>query len=670
MRIHRDWPLAQLWAGRRYPQTIFDPKHLVSAQLEPMVRRDIPGTAMTLRLDDGTRGLSIPMIFLDETALYGKLRDVCIWPQAVARMASDDTLLVLEDAVRDWMMFALTAKGAADRPFHLFSEAHAELTAQAQNFGLYGAGPLEASADALQCAQYAGRFLSGAQVAVGAPFINVGAILAHRAGATVFLDLPEPVRAAAERWFDMPLPAEFSSGVKANFVLGAAAAPAVAVHEDARILDCVPFPGAVRVARVQACMSDDIARFGEERDQSAPLFMKVRERFPVEPVLPRLPAVGGSTGTIAFLLRDDLYENPGADGDAARCLRDALNAEGFQVELFTEFRKEYFSDAAVIHVFGLWNPEHADLALQFAKERGIAYVVTPFFEDAAVTGRWGSKASRTLLGAFEDETDLERALTQLAEQRVEVDGLSAQVRIDDGQDGRRREILRRADIVTVCGAAEREAVQKFSGRRRRTLEVGPFVACHGTPASIAAIVGDTPYALIEASAEARYNLGLTVRAVATLDIPAVIIAAPVDRRFYRSLQALCGPQIAVMPFADEATLEALYGRAGVYVDTAWYGDGVHRLAHAVAHGQECIVSRSRFLPEALEARAVRVDPWSERSIGSGVAQAWERALGNVAHDMHEIAQCLNPSQNLRSYVMAYAQAGEHLESTGKVGAVT
>jgi hypothetical protein len=662
MRYHRDWSIAQIWSKNRDAGKIMLPENLVMARISPVVRRDIPGAMLELRFESGKQCLSVPFIYIDELALFTKLRDVCIWPEAITRIVSDRNLAAVESAVYPWVEHILAARGADGEQYHLFTEGEsATRFIEARKAGLFGAASFATTTQALSLAQYASRFVSGAHLAASERYLNAGVLCSRWALSAQYPDLSDEKRKIAEEWFGFSLP-QTDSGVRAvTLVLGEEIVASCTTSEDVRVIDTSTGSIGMIVNYVPPLAVDDLVRFGEVSTDNSSLHIRSSER-PYAITAPEPPiSVGGSEGRILILVRRDILESPGADNDEAEALASCLSAEGFHVEIASEYDASRHMGVGLIHAIGLLDPEPVDKALGAAKKLGVPVVVTPHFEDSAIGGRWGARASRSLLASLEDESEIENALNKLATRHVDIDGATATSRLDDGLDALRREVLRRADVVTVCSDGEREAVQRFSGRRRRTLEVPLLAYRRAQLEPISHLVPDAPYVLLHAGVEARHNLGLVMRALRGLELPVVMIAAPVDRRLTRMLQAMSTASCAILPSVTQGECEAIYARAAVYVDAAWYGDGLFRIGQAAARGLEIVVADSRYLPEALANKATRVDAASVVAIQTGITDAWQRSQETSHGAKRKVADAsYDPASTLSAYGKAYAQAGEHL----------
>ena len=659
MRYHREWSLFQAWSNSKYLQDVISSENIIVSRLEPIIRNGVKQVMLDLRFSNVLAGISVPCIYVDEAALLHHLNDVLIWPYAISSRISDDRLYEIEKILLDWLYVEINAKGLSKSSEYVWQKgASSDLYYKAKSSNLFAASSTNKILNELSIAHYAYKFCIAKQVVVDPELANVAAIVAQGAS-EIIIPCEDSQLETFRSWFLWNPQASLTNPDSTFIAIGAAAIKATEASSKRMTITAGANDVGNTVSFIPPVMLDDLASFFEDRKESHHLTIDVGEML-TEQVIPSQPAaLGGSNGKIVLYLRSDAYSAPSADLDEAEALKVLLEAEGFKTVILCAPIREEIADAGVVHIIGLSDAQSVNTITEWAKYSGIPVIITPFFEDSALGGRWGAKASRSLLGQVREESEIDRALRALAHRKVEVDGIDANTRYDDGQDGLRRELLRRADVVTVVSQTEKEAVQRFSGRRRRIVEAFPLVYSSKHSRSTNHIMPAVPFVLIHSNIEANCNVELLMRALRSLEFATMLVGRINDRRLYRTLVSNLHPSSVIVPEISEPELQNLYERATVYADLAWIGEGFHRIAHALLSGAEVVVANTRHTPESLESFITRVDPASEKDIEAGITEAWQRALGaNKSRYKDRIHTLLDPANAFRAYIAAYAQAND------------
>jgi hypothetical protein len=668
VRSHREWPLLQIWSRQRSLAAWVAAEHLRVARLEPVTAGNRPAAVLDLRFVVDGIGISVPACIVDAEALEARTRDALIWPHSVAEVCSDAALYAIECSLIDWLRAESLGTGFKDERIRRFDEG--DQTFEAARYArLLGATPYETFALELAAAHYAARFVPGKVVECDTALPNAAAILAPSAAGSILADL-DPARSVLLRdWFgcaflDAPLR---QSATQLAIVLGEPARLSGRLAADARVInigDGAALEGVpIHIGASRAL--DDLVRLGEQGSavlsvRMPQLVSRARTSRGTGSFLPEQPAAaGGSQGRILQVLRADAFRADGADTDEASALRRLLIAEGFTVDVAVESGAFDPSSYDLVHGFGMLAAAGMHACFVAARTARVPTVLTAFFEDHGSGALWGARASRSLLDLAADEKSMRRMLDMLAARMVVVDGVTANERFDDGGDAARIALVRDADFVLTHSTIECELLERFAQRTENLAVTLPLLYRETEPLSVAHLVPDQAYMLVQAGIEARQNVGLVLQAVSTLEIPCVFAGPILDRRLYRHLASRTSTNISVIPECSAPELAAIAESAAVFIDAAWFGDGTGRILRSILHGSVAVLSESRPLDEALEEAVVRVDPASIDSLRNGISEAWQRA-GTLETEAitRGIASRYNVVTVFQSIIAAYAAVNE------------
>jgi hypothetical protein len=245
------------------------------------------------------------------------------------------------------------------------------------------------------------------------------------------------------------------------------------------------------------------------------------------------PVIGGSTGRIGIVIRDDGLIAPDADVDAAQALAEALREQGFdsQVVVATAARAEDFD---LIHLVGHRHVHQFAYILDEAKRRDVPVVATPMFDDFANESLWGTAAIRTMLSGLRDDATQQMVERGLAERRLLTDGDSERGKpaYDAGLVRAMLQQSRSAIFATRAEEAEVRARFGFTGSSR----IVPSVPSRAIePQPVGALCGLDEYVLVHASVEPRANQWISMRAAAAIGAACVLVGTVENAEYYQSL---------------------------------------------------------------------------------------------------------------------------------------
>jgi hypothetical protein len=656
MRRHRAFRMLAPRYDAVVLREIVRPDRLVWARFEPILRGTRPDGALDLVFESEGRIVLVPALSVQASMLLLPESSPLIWPDAIAVALDEETAASVEALVLPWLYaHAVAGRMNAEitRWFSDYTPAR-NLVERARVFGWLAAAPYERVLAAAAPYLYAVRLARGRRVvAWGEATAATGiALLAQHAQVHATLDDPA-VDAEAARWFATDA---FDGAVvdDAEIAVGPGEPrkpAAIVVRTDGdgpgrRIDVATPVPLAI------PCSFDP---------DDAPTISSFRVLVDEEPslrvplLLPDHRAVGGSSGRIAFVMREDWRRAPDADVDAALALADRLRAEGLEVEMLAPSRvrpEEY----GLLHVHTVEPSEELEACLRAAKERGLPIVTTPHLDDAEHEGLWGAEVVDAVFANAVDEDRRDEYLQFLAARRLEHEGHLPGREPYPGYLQRMRALLDAADVMVVESAAEARLLAERYGRTERVVICAPLL-----PSSeiepIGALVGAGEFVLIHAPIARRSNQLLAVHATISSGIPLVLAGEVTEPGYHGMLLEWWEPRVAFIPHPSPREIEALYRRARVVVDIGWRSYGLARVARAAIAGATVVTHRNAHAATAWGRGAVTVDRADVASLASGIERAWSGA-GEEDRRLWagRVAAALNPPLAVTTVARAYALA--------------
>lgn len=639
MRTHRTHQVLAPWSTGT---PVLDPARLAAVRIEPVLRQRRPAFALDFYLAGEAGGTVIPGVLADPAVVVERDRDPLIWPagtpgdDAFARALAERVLPHLEALV-------LAAEPGAE---HVLRFAEAAGFDAARAAGCYGAAPLREALVRLAPYRYARRFARGRSVRIDAPDAVGGWLLLRELGTVA---VAAARRAPAElAWYGSAPQAGADEAEVAIVAPGAAAGAPCVLRLDA--------DGPHRVDVIDPLPLD----LGIDFDPAAG---PVRRWFAVEAApqpapraLPdlRYAAAGGSGGRIALVLgRADGLTHPDADTDEARALAAALGAEGFKARLVADFAE--LGNADLIHLVGTRDGRRARALVEAGRRAGVPVAVHAHEEDAAQGGWWGAAVTRYCFEYGSDERDVQGYLKLLAERAVSIGEARADAPYapPGAAPDEAAAALRDAGVVFAASEAEAQAIRTRTGRRAPVVVVPPL-APSAAPATIGALVGADPFALVHAPIGPEANQLLVARCAAAAAIPLVVTGPVGDASYLERVHEFGGPDLIVL--AGEPAPEVAAGlraAAAVVVDAAWVGAGGARLAAAALAGARLAVAgRRRFAAPGVNPR--EFDPADAAGLTRALGEAWDEALRAPGRVAAGTAAALAPTAAVRAIVRGYA----------------
>jgi len=664
MRTHRNRSAFVCWRDESLLRDVVSADTLQVARLEPVIRQMQASAGLDLLFARNGRYAVIPFIDIEALMLTEREKSPFVWPATAVESIDQRVLEQIEALVLPWIEAISLGRRCSDEQIRRFGDDDAAWTLfrSAREFGFLGAAPYRSVLRDASPYVYAVRFAPDSSISIDDPNGATGASILARHAKTVRTDLGSPERNdAAKKWFGI---AAFGANVPdADVRIGPSA------DESASGVRIVPNAGVqapgVRVPVATPIPYDVMVSFDTDDAPETAAFSveckaPVAMRRPVGGYVP--DPVGGSSGNILLLQREDFRQAPDADTDDVNELARRLRGEGFHVEIAGAADAVELNRFDLIHAFGL--PRAARLLpyLRAAASNGIPCVVTAGLEDITVDATWGSIMSGVVYKTCTDEQSMADHLELFAQRRIEGDNLLPKGHPPyPGYEADVREVLRLANAVLVSGPAEEAFVRQQFGFTGYVAPVAPYVNNDEAMQSVDEIAGTGPFVLSHAPIHGRGNQLLLARAAMSAGLPLVILGAVSDAEQYMILREISDERVIFVPNPAPGQVEAFYRRARVFVDVSWAQYSLHRLAKAALSGCALVVSHRRYAGELWRPGLWQADPASVDSMAFALHNAWNGAIENAA-DVEECARRVaagcDPVAALTGTVGAYAAASE------------
>lgn len=619
MRTHRVFPALQPWSWRtELLRELVTGAHLVAARIEPVTRGREPAVFLDLHFSDGTRAITVPLVYVDLAQLDIREADPLLFPHAVSGTVKDAQACEIIDRLLPDLQRRFTDGGFRQEEVILYGDGAAFHAARAR--GYFGAAPLGISLPRIAAAVYAQRFAFhkhvvayGDQAAEFASFLKAAAASCEVAGET----------GSAGDWYG-----EFASADvdhPCDVAIGGGPPPvtaAVTVRTDGE--------GGVPVTVAAPLPADVMISFNAADGAAAAAFSVVAAREPFVRAEARIdvpPALGGSAGRIAIVVRPDGLRVPDSDTAEAAALARALRGEGFAADVLNSVDQLEAMVPDLVHLFGVRPGGFARRVADWAADARKPLIVHALYEAPANGGYWGTLVAPFCFGYSGDDRSVSAYLEMLARRAVEVDGIGPNAPyappIAGVADAER--VLAMADVVLVNSARERAVVEPFRPRRP-TFIVPPLPTTLGNGAvKIGALTGTEPFILVHAPIWPEANQLVVARASASVGVPTIFAGAVVDALYAERLREFASEHVILLGDPDAEQIPALYRAAAVVADAAWTTRGHGSLVTAAAFGAALVCSQNRWL--ALDdAHLWMVDPADVASVARGIGEAWDAAM--------------------------------------------
>ena len=660
MRHHSWFAAFELHHDVRRLNAIVAPETLAIARVEPLLSmRRL--AALDLTFERKGSFAVLPFALVEGVMLLTRERDPIMWPRWVHGALDHAMLDAIADRVYPWLRSLSLARFANDEALRVFRDEpaiHASLE-RARDAGFMGVAPLESLSRSIAPAIYAMRFATESRLLVGDPDgANGAALLAGRA-ASVDVELGSSERyTLARRWFST-LDFENAIGDDRSYDV------VVGVRELAGTAPITVFLGEPQGSerRVEVARALALSVFCSfEPEDSVPDATLAVAATPARPArawaLTTPQSLGGSTGRVMIVARDDWSVNPDADTDAIRALADRLGGEGFTVTMQGVMHPLEPADADIVHIFGhraIAAMHDAIARLRFAR---VPVVVTPALDDPRGEGAWGAAMTSAALRNSNDAISLAYYFEAIERRRLTANDVPA----PSGPavlDERTQAAMGMADAAIVASDAEETLLRERYGYRAAVVEV-PALLRLTEPSDTQALTGFDDFILVHASIEARSGILVAILAADVRKLPLVVVGSIGDSEYYSACCDSFTDRTIYLPerLLSEGDIAGLYLRARVFADPSWSGYGMHRLAKAGAAGCALVASTSSVAASVWGDLVEIGDPGSVPAFATALWRAWEAApiRGKTIAD-RTAAKC-DQSAALSGVANAY-QAASH-----------
>ncbi len=655
MRTHGAFSTFDLRLDAAAAKALISPDALVAARLEPTLSIRYEGL-LDLTFERDGRFVTVPLLKVEAPMLVARESDPLIWPRWVRGFLDGDTADRIQDLILPWLRARVLARFENDESIHMFAQSDARRNdfERARSLGLLGAAPFRDVVRSAAAAMYARRFTRGRSAGVYDPSgANGAAFLVGRAASVYFDSGDAAQNAFVERWFST---LSFAASQAGDLDV------AVGIRErltaDAELVICGAALGNEHTVTVARPLPLTVMLSFDPEDSVADgsFAVAVRSKAPERSsTLPEPVAVGGSSGKIVIVVREDLWSNPDADTDAVRMLVRRLEAEGFTPSVSIASRPLHAEAIDIVHVVGHRHASAIRANLQSLKERGIPIVVMPYLDDPGGLAPWGSSTSLGALRSSPDDAFYEEYLGAIAAKRLfwEIPIPAAAPAPDPDV----RALLELASSIIVVSEEEERRARAGFGYRGPAAYV-PALFDTARPASVDALVGHDDFVLVHTSIEPRSGAVFAALAASKAGFTAVVTGPIGNSEYYTYLQMLADDRVIVLPerSLDANRLAGLYGRARVFLDASWTGYGLHRLARAAASGAALVASSTGLASSVFGTSVELVDPAGIDAIGEGLRRAWEAAPVRGETLANEAARAFDQQLALVGVVRAYQQA--------------
>jgi hypothetical protein len=658
IRTSREIPYFGLWRDAAVFRELAHPRYLTTARYEPVTFRKFGSGHIDLLFEFAEQSCIVGGVRLDPNNLVVRERSPLIWPVALAQIIDETQLRAIEAAIIPWLRSLARGRVMASESIRRF--ALSERFDRARASGLVGAALLESTMPRMAPFIYARRFARGARVRLACADAALGAAVLGDIAAGI--DQTEPGgadEAFARSWYGVVSPA--AARGKADVVItaehGVFAADVVVETivsaDSSAAITAVPTPVPYDVIfSFDAADAPGLAPFGVLA-HDAPL----RDCDPV----PSVRSAGTSTGVIALAVSPEALGIHGDDIDEVKTLGRLLANEGLRVHLVSQTTDPGLAQAQLIHIFGDATEAHTLAFAEFARERGIDYVLDLVPEPIDPSSDLEMTLYTMFLASF-DDYDKERYLAAFELSKLDTPETPMATAEPTPEEFARRaerfsELARGATaILTVAQDVDRRRAALPPEVANRVRARGTFLESEPPAGPIGHIVPRAPFALIHAPIAKRSASLFPAFAAELRGIPIVIAGAVYDVDYLHVLRAIA-PNAIVLADAAAGVISALYRQAAIFIDAAPRPRSVNGLLRGIACGALPVLIRESPLARVM---GDVVPTFSLRSLGEcGQAMADAMTLadgeGRIETLRAQVAQARDQQSSLATVLEVYSR---------------
>jgi hypothetical protein len=608
-------------SGSSDKSAIMRASNLAYARFETTISHRVEG--LLALIFESPEGMAIvPWIALDGVMLMEREVSPLVWPSWM-RWLDPQECDAIEARVEPWLFSRVLARlenDSGDRFFEA-SQALRERVSYARGAGWIGAASSNDVLSSIAPHRYAWRFSRGANALVkGAGAANGGALLSRRASSTTIVLEDTDAVNNARVWFDRDCFTAKTPAQRWDVYIGPRdpgvdAATRIYLGGDATADELrVPIAKPLPLGIMVSFDLDDAPEIGA-------ISVSTRAQLGRSSTIVEPQSVGGSTGRVALVVREDARAGADADTDAAEMLQAGLTREGFSPSIVTP---SHFDGSAydLVHVFGYRYAGTIIEQLEVARSRGVPIILTPYADDARDESRTQSNNVMSALAGSFDETVRGEYLTALAHRKL--------ISSDQVPDLDLVPVLRLFELAgaaCVTSAREEERIRAAFAYSGAVARVPAYAQRIAESIDVSAFVGGDDYVLVRGPLDWRSNQYLIARAAASVGLPLVVCGTVADALCYLKTCEALGELGMWLPSAGlRAEQErALVSRARVVADVSWSGAGLHRLATAAATRCALVASTNGYARDVWGDAVAMADPASVESIAGALRLAWDQS---------------------------------------------
>jgi hypothetical protein len=661
MRYHRTYSQFDLWREPLRLRRLVDPSTLIAARLEPVGYSLGGAAALDLTFARDGEIVVVPLIIIETAMLAEPECSAFLWPASCLGALEPSTSDAIEARILPWILSVSMGRLLTHETVRVFADGNRAVDfAQATEYGFLGAAPYERVAIAMAPYALALRSASGRRCRIiDKPSGASGVALLARNALQVSADLGSaPIGAFAARWFGIDafsqcsLDGDFDLEIARSSVAASRAPRRFVIGGNERDGTVVPICEPIPLDLMIAFETDD----SPACDAVAVTVPEPPLRQPYGGAAPL--AIGGSSGRVLFVLRDDFSRIDDSDSDEAMALARALRVEGFGVDVVSASAEIDPDEYDLVHLFSLTSVAQLERLASAANSAGVTVIATANLPDVTVQGTWGTGIAMVVEKMSLDGGLMDERLGLLAARKLNSNGAGLGLEPHAGYHAALSRILGYCDGIIARTTAESYLIRDRYGFVGEIAELPPFLSTDAPTEEVAALVGDGDFILAHTPLAARSNLLALARAATGAGLPLVVAGPVTDVETLTALRRWSDDRTVILTSASSDQIASLYRRARVFADVAWISGGLARPLRALLSGCRVVLAADSYGVDLWGDAVVTADAASAPSIAAGLATAWAAAgiPEATARQVASIAAASGPAGTLSATVNLYAQA--------------
>jgi hypothetical protein len=641
-------------------ERLVQPGRLAIARLEPILSARHEAVLDLTFERDGNFG-TIAFVLVDAAFLVLRESSPFCWPAALRDAVDPRILRDLESLVEPWLKSRTMARFENEECSRFFRDEPAIRCAyeRACDLHLLGAAPLARVARSIAPHVYAYRFAAGKRVAVCGAKSGSGAALLYGRSASVAFDSGDAeTDEFVRQWFSFVELDGVRREIEYDVLVsesaaGAAAATVLCAEAHA--------PGGREIPVARSLPLSLMVSFDPEDSMQAGAFSvrSALRRTPRRSSLVVPAALGGSSGRIGIVAREDWERAPDCDTDAVRAMQRRLKAEGFTPSVVDSPGRLDPADFDLVHVVGTAQAPAMRPVLDRLRQANVPIVVTPYLDDPKGEADWGGQITTYAFRGSFDDTIATDYLRALALRRLGAPGVLHYDQIGTKPNESVAALVAAAGAILASCPQEARFIRERYGYGGRIVPA-PTLLEHFEARDVTPLAGDGDFILFHGPISGRSNLLLLMTAAAAQRHPLVVTGPIENSEIYGHFTSFAGELTRYIPSSQcsPEEVEGLYARARVYADVSWSGRGVGRLARAGSYGAALVCSANGYGKHVWDDLAFEADPGNVGNIADALARAWEAAPSNAERMAVRTAQLFDQAAGLQGAALAYQQAAQ------------